>query len=103
MLLALLPLVAVAQAQYGGAVVNGIDPRKVYEEMEHIMVDNRGFNSDGFLGGVTPCSTSGPGGGGGRPGANGTVTGGNGEQASAEWVRTVFHDFVTADLSAGTG
>jgi len=26
-----------------------------------------------------------------------------GEQTSAEWVRIVFHDFVTANVSAGTG
>jgi hypothetical protein len=28
---------------------------------------------------------------------------GTGEQTSAEWVRIVFHDFVTADVDAGTG
>lgn len=27
----------------------------------------------------------------------------SGEQTSAEWVRIVFHDFVTADVEAGTG
>jgi len=26
-----------------------------------------------------------------------------GEQSSAEWVRLIFHDFVTADIAAGTG
>jgi hypothetical protein len=26
-----------------------------------------------------------------------------GEQSSAEWVRIVFHDFITADVAAGTG
>jgi hypothetical protein len=28
---------------------------------------------------------------------------GTGERTSAEWVRMVFHDFVTADGEAGTG
>jgi hypothetical protein len=27
----------------------------------------------------------------------------SGDQTAAQWVRTVFHDFVTADVSAGTG
>lgn len=26
-----------------------------------------------------------------------------GEQSSAEWVRIVYHDFITADVAAGTG
>jgi hypothetical protein len=26
-----------------------------------------------------------------------------GEQSSAEWVRLIFHDFITADVAAGTG
>jgi hypothetical protein len=26
-----------------------------------------------------------------------------GEQSSAEWVRIIFHDFITADVAAGTG
>jgi hypothetical protein len=27
----------------------------------------------------------------------------SGEQTSAEWIRIVFHDFVTANVAAGTG
>jgi hypothetical protein len=26
-----------------------------------------------------------------------------GQQTSAEWVRIIFHDFITADVAAGTG
>jgi hypothetical protein len=26
-----------------------------------------------------------------------------GEQTSAEWIRLIFHDFITADVAAGTG
>lgn len=76
------------------AYSNGIDPRDVYEEMEHIMVDNGGTNNDAFVDAVTPCSN--------YVGfaSNGSI---RGEQSSAEWVRVVYHDFVTANLTAGTG
>lgn len=76
------------------AYSNGIDPRDVYEEMEHIMVDNGGTNSDGFVDAVTPCSN--------YVGFASNATD-RGEQSSAEWTRIVFHDFVTANVSAGTG
>jgi hypothetical protein len=29
--------------------IGGIDPRDTWEEMEHILVDNSGTNSDGFV------------------------------------------------------
>lgn len=76
------------------AQINGIDRRDMIEEMEHIWVDNGGTNSDGFVNAVTPCSN--------YVGfaSNTTI---RGEQSSAQWVRFVFHDSVTADLSAGTG
>ncbi|RDW92072.1 hypothetical protein BP5796_01466 [Coleophoma crateriformis] len=77
-----------------GANTNGIDERDIMEEMEHIMVDNGGTNSDGFVAAITPCSN--------YVGfaSNATI---RGEQTSAQWVRIVFHDFVTANLAAGTG
>ncbi|RDW79676.1 hypothetical protein BP6252_04314 [Coleophoma cylindrospora] len=77
-----------------GANTNGIDARDIMEEMEHIMVDNGGTNSDGFVAAITPCSN--------YVGfaSNATI---RGEQTSAQWVRIVFHDFVTANLAAGTG
>lgn len=73
---------------------NGIDPRDIYEEMEHLMVDNTGTNNDAFVDAVTPCSN--------YVGfaSNGTD---RGEQSSAQWTRIVFHDFVTANVTAGTG
>lgn len=76
------------------AYSNGIDPRDVYEEMEHIMVDNFGTNNDGFVDAVTPCSN--------YVGFATNITI-RGEQTSAQWTRIVFHDFVTANISAGTG
>ncbi|ETS86444.1 hypothetical protein PFICI_00272 [Pestalotiopsis fici W106-1] len=76
------------------AYYNGIDPRDIYEEMEHVLVDNSGTNSDGFINAVTPCSNY-----------VGFASGGSkrGEQSSAQWVRMAFHDAITADLAAGTG
>ncbi|KAK9421597.1 putative Peroxidase [Seiridium unicorne] len=81
---------SISSAQYN----NGIDPRDIYEEMEHVLVDNRGTNSDGFVNAVTPCSNY-----------VGFASGGSsrGEQSSGQWVRLAFHDFITADSDAGTG
>jgi hypothetical protein len=79
-------------AGLAAAILDGIDPRDVYEEMEHVLVDNGGTNSDGFIGAVSPCSNYFQ-----------DRTGIEGEQSSAQWVRMVFHDFVTADVAAGTG
>lgn len=86
--LSLLPLLAGPAS----AILDGIDARDVYEEMEHIFVDNSGTNSDGFIGAVTPCSNYFQ-----------DRTGVEGEQSSAQWVRLVFHDFVTANITEGTG
>lgn len=76
------------------AYTSDIDARDIYEEVEHIMVDNAGYNRDAFVAAVTPCSN--------YVGfaSNGTD---RGEQSSAEWVRFIFHDFVTANVSEGTG
>ncbi|CAJ2506701.1 Uu.00g078870.m01.CDS01 [Anthostomella pinea] len=70
---------------------NGISARDIYEEMEHILVDNKGTNSDGLVNAITPCSNY----------INGDDT--DGEQSSAQWVRIAFHDIATADVAAGTG
>ena len=63
-------------------------------ELEHLYFDNTG--PGGFLTGIEPCtnyvdSTT------GLP--NNTL----GRQTSAQWLRVSFHDFVTADATAGTG
>jgi hypothetical protein len=89
-------ILPVAQLLVGSALAyyNGIDPRDIYEEMEHVLVDNGGTNSDGFVNAVTPCSNY-----------VGFASGGSkrGEQSSAQWVRLAFHDAITADIAAGTG
>jgi len=82
-------LVATANAQ-----ANGIDLRDKMEEMEHILVDNRGSDSDGFVNAVTPCLN--------YVGFASDATD-RGEQSSAQWVRFAFHDFVTAGFATGTG
>ena len=66
----------------------------ILNELEHIYFDNTG--PGGFKTGIEPCtnyvdSTTGL--------NNNTL----GRQTSAQWIRTSFHDFVTADVAAGTG
>lgn len=62
--------------------------------MEHLFVDNFGTNSNGFIAAVSP-------------GTNyigfASDPKSRGEQTSTQWVRFAFHDFVTANLAAGTG
>jgi hypothetical protein len=70
---------------------DGIAIREIMEEMEHVIVDNQGHNSDGLANAINPCSNF----------IGGTSSAG--EQSTAEWVRLAFHDAVTADVSAGTG
>ncbi|KAE9372701.1 heme peroxidase [Stipitochalara longipes BDJ] len=79
---------------WANAQLDGIDQQDIIDEVEHILVDNTGMNSVPFVSAVSPCSNytgfaSDP--------AN------RGEQTSAQWVRFAFHDFVTADIVAGTG
>jgi hypothetical protein len=68
----------------------GIDERDIMEEVEHVFVDNFGHNFDGLYNAVNPCSSS------VDPTTEGEINGG-------QWIRLPFHDFVTADVNAGTG
>ncbi|CAF9932560.1 hypothetical protein IMSHALPRED_008917 [Imshaugia aleurites] len=66
----------------------------VLNELEHLYLDNSGPGS--IKSTITPCtnyvdSTTGL--------NNNTL----GRQTTAQWIRTAFHDFVTADVAAGTG
>lgn len=87
--------VTLSLAGLASAIVDDtIDPRDVYDEVEHIITESTGFNADGFLDAVTPC--------GGYVGFADNITI-RGEQTAAQWIRLAFHDFVTANVSAGTG
>lgn len=63
--------------------------------LEHILVDNWGAHASNFSSAITPCSnyvTEV-----GAPAVN------SGRTTAAQWMRVAFHDFVTADVGAGTG
>lgn len=63
--------------------------------LEHILVDNWGAHASNFSSAITPCSnyvTEV-----GDPALN------SGRTTAAQWIRVAFHDFVTADVGAGTG
>lgn len=36
---------------------NGISERGIMEEVEHVMVDQYGYNQDPFVSAITPCGT----------------------------------------------
>jgi hypothetical protein len=63
--------------------------------LEHILVDNWGAYASNFSSAITPCTNYvtevGP------PAVN------SGRTTAAQWMRVAFHDFVTANVSAGTG
>ncbi|KAJ3999040.1 heme peroxidase [Lentinula boryana] len=67
-------------------------PNYLYDELEHLLVDQEGFNSGAyFKRAITPCTHY----------VNGNQT--LGRMTAAQWLRTAFHDFATADVAAGTG
>ena len=72
---------------YGAAAAVPTWPSSV-DELEDIMFLNTGYNARGFADDVTPCSFS----------ANGP-----GRIASAEWIRTAFHDMATGNVFTGLG
>jgi hypothetical protein len=63
--------------------------------LEHILVDNWGAYASNFSSAITPCTnyvTMI-----GEPSLN------SGRTTAAQWMRVSFHDFITGDVSAGTG
>ncbi|KAJ4486833.1 heme peroxidase [Lentinula lateritia] len=67
-------------------------PNHLYDELEHLLVDQEGFNNGAdFKRAITPCTYY----------VNGNQT--LGRMTAAQWLRTAFHDFATADVAAGTG
>ncbi|RDW64135.1 peroxidase-5 [Coleophoma crateriformis] len=59
--------------------------------IDHILVDVHGAYASNFSTAITPCTNY--------------VSGSQilGRETAAQWLRVAFHDFVTADVSAGTG
>jgi hypothetical protein len=66
-------------------------PDALTSSLEHILVDTHGAYSSGFADAITPCSNY----------VSGAQT--LGRDTALQWLRVAFHDFVTANVSAGTG
>lgn len=87
----LLPVLITLLLQFSAVKCQAVDAYGIslydkLEVMERMMLAQAGVDVS-----VNPCSNF-------RTGA--PILG---EVTSAEWVRIVFHDFVTADVAAGTG
>lgn len=63
--------------------------------LEHILVDNWGSHASNFSSAITPCNN--------YVTEVGVPAVNSGRTTAAQWIRVAFHDFVTADISAGTG
>lgn len=63
--------------------------------LEHILVDNWGAYASNFSSAITPCSN--------YVTEVGEPAAVSGRTTAAQWMRVAFHDFVTANVSAGTG
>lgn len=66
----------------------------VLHELEHLYLDNPGPGS--IKSTITPCTNY-------VDSSTGLNNNTLGRQAAAQWIRTAFHDFATADVAAGTG
>lgn len=63
--------------------------------LEHILVDNWGAYASNFSSAITPCDN--------YVTEVGEAAAISGRTTAAQWMRVAFHDFVTANVSAGTG
>ncbi|RMZ68046.1 WSC domain-containing [Pyrenophora seminiperda CCB06] len=63
--------------------------------LEHILVDNWGAYASNFSSAITPCDR--------YVTQTGTPALTSGRTTAAQWMRVMFHDFITANVSAGTG
>ena len=77
-----------AAAAIHGALAVPTWPSPIVDEIEDLMFLNTGYRARGFSAGVTPCSFS---------------QQGPSRIASAEWLRTAFHDMSTANVLLGMG
>jgi hypothetical protein len=63
--------------------------------LEHILVDNWGAYASNFSSAITPCTN--------YVTQKGAPALNSGRTTAAQWMRVLFHDFITANISAGTG
>ncbi|KAI0102417.1 heme peroxidase [Nemania sp. FL0031] len=70
-------------------------PSAQVSQLEHILVDNWGAHASNFSSAITPCDR--------YVTEVGDAAVNSGRTTSAQWLRVVFHDFVTANVTAGTG
>ncbi|KAH8675275.1 heme peroxidase [Xylariales sp. PMI_506] len=63
--------------------------------LEHILVDNWGAYASNFSAAITPCTN--------YVTETGNASLVSGRTTAAQWMRVSFHDFVTANVTAGTG
>ncbi|KAH8888604.1 heme peroxidase [Thozetella sp. PMI_491] len=63
--------------------------------LEHILVDNWGAYASNFSAAITPCTN--------YVTEVGDPAIKSGRTTAAQWIRVAFHDFVTANVTAGTG
>jgi hypothetical protein len=62
---------------------------------EHILVDNWGAYASNFSSAITPCTR--------YVTQTGSAALNSGRTTAAQWMRVLFHDFITANVNAGTG
>ncbi|KAI0438704.1 heme peroxidase [Xylaria telfairii] len=78
-----------------GATAMFYYPSPQVSQLEHILVDNWDAYASNFSSAITPCTR--------YVTEIGEAADNSGRTTSAQWLRVVFHDFITADVGAGTG
>jgi hypothetical protein len=63
--------------------------------LEHVLVDNWDAYASNFSSAITPCTN--------YVTQTGIASRNSGRTTAAQWMRVLFHDFITANVSAGTG
>jgi hypothetical protein len=86
-----LPLLATYPLTYAALY----HPTPTISFLEHILVDNWGAYASNFSSAITPCTN--------YVSQTGTTGLTSGRTTAAQWMRVMFHDFITANVSAGTG
>lgn len=66
-------------------------PNPQISSLEHILIDTGGAFRSGFKDAITPCTNY----------IQGPQT--TGRESAAQWIRVIFHDFVTARVDQGIG